>query len=578
MFAKVQNAELRQIQRLGSAAIAVGLSAAVCVSAHAQDQPVLKDGRLIFPEDGAIPRSLTPVEREYIKHSPLALLVEATPPPTGPVRAPAEYDPMDGVLLSYRGLSSWKTILDQMAAHITTTGDADIIAIVPFSSNVSEAIQRMTNAGADMDRVNVLVQPTDSIWIRDYGPRYVYEGDIRVAVDHTYNRPRPLDDAIPEFLSNHFNHGYYKMPLVHGGGNYHLDALTTDIDPGGGYTTELINNENPDLNHQEIGDIFYDYWNLETTFYDVFPSYVDATGHIDMWMQVIADDRVIISTWPANPSSTQQQICDAAAADFESRGFTVYRTPARLISGTHYTYTNMVVVNDLVLLPSFTHSTMAPHNAEAMAIVESAVPDKTVVPINTQAIVTSAGVLHCIMMHVPAYLGGENPTAYLRNLRGGEVLEPGEIIEIEWISDGITIVFAADILLSLDDGETFDITLVEQTPNTGSWEWTVPDLQSTNARLRVVVHDRNGATGYDESPESFTIGDEAMPDVPGDLNGDGVVNVDDLLILLNAWGECAECQNVLGDCNDCDDCIADITGDCTVNVDDLLILLNNWGS
>lgn len=53
----------------------------------------------------------------------------------------------------------------------------------------------------------------------------------------------------------------------------------------------------------------------------------------------------------------------------------------------------------------------------------------------------------------------------------------------------------------------------------------------------------------------------------GDLNGDGVVNVDDLLIVLNSWGDCA----------DCDDCIADITGDCTVNVDDLLNVLNNWG-
>lgn len=56
-------------------------------------------------------------------------------------------------------------------------------------------------------------------------------------------------------------------------------------------------------------------------------------------------------------------------------------------------------------------------------------------------------------------------------------------------------------------------------------------------------------------------------DTPGDINGDGEVNVDDLLIVLNNWGEC----------DDCDSCNADLTGDCTVNVDDLLIVLNNWG-
>lgn len=54
---------------------------------------------------------------------------------------------------------------------------------------------------------------------------------------------------------------------------------------------------------------------------------------------------------------------------------------------------------------------------------------------------------------------------------------------------------------------------------------------------------------------------------PGDLNGDGVVGVADLLILLVNWGPCA----------DCNDCPADLGGDCTVGVSDLLILLANWG-
>ncbi len=52
-----------------------------------------------------------------------------------------------------------------------------------------------------------------------------------------------------------------------------------------------------------------------------------------------------------------------------------------------------------------------------------------------------------------------------------------------------------------------------------------------------------------------------------DLNGDGVVGVSDLLILLGNWGPC-------GDCNDCP---ADLNGDCNVGVADLLILLANWG-
>ncbi|MCH8165544.1 MAG: hypothetical protein IH889_08040 [Planctomycetes bacterium] len=54
-----------------------------------------------------------------------------------------------------------------------------------------------------------------------------------------------------------------------------------------------------------------------------------------------------------------------------------------------------------------------------------------------------------------------------------------------------------------------------------------------------------------------------------DLNGDGLVGILDLLMLLAAWGPCDEpCPPA---------CLADLDGNCTVNVLDLLILVVNWG-
>ncbi|MGA1632858.1 MAG: dockerin type I repeat-containing protein, partial [Phycisphaerales bacterium] len=52
------------------------------------------------------------------------------------------------------------------------------------------------------------------------------------------------------------------------------------------------------------------------------------------------------------------------------------------------------------------------------------------------------------------------------------------------------------------------------------------------------------------------------PGIPGDLNGDGIVNAADLNILLAAWGT--------------DSPIADINEDGIVNAADLNILLANW--
>jgi hypothetical protein len=53
--------------------------------------------------------------------------------------------------------------------------------------------------------------------------------------------------------------------------------------------------------------------------------------------------------------------------------------------------------------------------------------------------------------------------------------------------------------------------------------------------------------------------------IPGDVNGDGKVNIDDLFEILNNWGPCDP------------GCAADLNDDGIVNIDDLFIVLNNWG-
>jgi hypothetical protein len=286
---------------------------------------------------------------------------------------------------------------------------------------------------------------------------------------------------------------------VHGGGNYHLDAL------GRSRTTRLIVNENPSLTEQQIHDIWQSYQNVDTNFYQPFPTSVDATQHIDMWMQVIADDAVVISDWPANVGSIQDQICDSTAVSMAAEGYTVHRVPARSVGGVHYTYTNVVMCNDLVLVPSYTNVTVAPHNGEALAVWQAALPQKTVLQIPCQPIVSAAGVMHCIVQHVPVHLGGQDPTAYLVNLNGGEVLTPGSNVEVRWISDDDEAVQSVDLLLSTDGGASFPTVVASGLPRLGAFNWTVPDVCSGTARLRVVARDGVSRTGSDDSDANFAI-------------------------------------------------------------------------
>jgi hypothetical protein len=63
------------------------------------------------------------------------------------------------------------------------------------------------------------------------------------------------------------------------------------------------------------------------------------------------------------------------------------------------------------------------------------------------------------------------------------------------------------------------------------------------------------------------IGDEG-PGVLGDADGNGVVNVADLIAVITAWGACP------GSCPP--GCPADLDGDCMVGVTDLVLVVSNW--
>jgi len=97
-------------------------------------------------------------------------------------------------------------------------------------------------------------------------------------------------------------------------------------------------------------------------------------------------------------------------------------------------------------------------------------------------------------------------------------------------------------------------------PTSTRSELTIPVTNGEAIRIR--IGGRFGATG--DGMLTITC-EESEPLCPEDLNGDGVVNVSDLLILLGAWGPCADCDE-------------DLNGDGVVNVSDLLILLGAWGS
>ncbi len=487
---------------------------------------------LSSPEGAAVSRGLTGAEKAFLALNPDYFRNQnagrRSAPPTGPVECAAEYEPMEGILLAWE---SFNPVLTELAKHITTTGNANAYVVVDTAGEQTTATTTLTNGGVNMSRVKFYIRTTDTVWIRDYGPRYIYEGNVRAIVDHTYNRPRPNDDAFSPWFGQQRKEDVYDVGLVHGGGNYHLNALDKS------YCTRLINNENPTLTETQIHDKWSAFQGVDTHFFDPFPTSLDSTQHLDMWVEVYGDHQVMVSDWPVTGGdmTTADTICDNAATYFAGQGFTVNRLPARQVGGVHYTYTNVIICNNLIIVPSYTNTTIvnAGYNTQAFNTWQAANPTKTVVQVNGQSVVTSAGVFHCIAMHVPVNRGGVNPVAYLRSPNGGATFTPGEQVTIAWATDDDVAVTNVDLMLSLDGGETFPYPIASAITDDGSESWTVPDYNTAHARVKVVARDADGHTGFDTSDADFSIAGTCRADF--DLTG--FADTDDYDAFVQAFEE-----------------------------------------
>ncbi|MCU0753635.1 MAG: agmatine deiminase family protein [Xanthomonadales bacterium] len=338
-----------------------------------------------------LPRDYSPAERELLRELPPLLPRGASPPPTGVVRAAAEYEPNEGILVRW---TAGQAALTEMIVKATTLdARAKVWIVVNNATTQNSATTTLTTAGANLSRVVWITAPSDSIWMRDYGPRFVYQNGRRVQIDHTYNRvTRPNDNAIPTVISNLFGEPLYDTGLIHGGGNYHL------FDDGPAYMTDLIVAENPGLSAADVIQRYRDFQGVDQRITGAFPASFDSTQHIDMWTLPAGPRTIIIGRY--DPSAgVPHTVSEALAADKSAAGYTVIRTPGFRVNNTHFTYTNAVILNNLVLTCRFNNRPT--ENAQAIAAFQQAFPGRTIDSVDCTNIITLSGAIHCIVMHVP---------------------------------------------------------------------------------------------------------------------------------------------------------------------------------
>jgi agmatine deiminase len=419
-------------------------------------------------------------------------------PTTGIVRSPAEYDPMRGVLFNYTTFTS--TVTAMVAALTGDPGHDDIAYVVVSSvAQQNSATTAFTNAGADMSKVQFFIQPSNSVWIRDYGPHFVTVDGAPAIVDSHYYGTRPQDNFIPTLLGdNNFKMPTYDMGLYYSGGNFQPGPNNS------GFVTSLVNYHNPagdGFDTSLISELYNKYQGIDTLhILPQLPFSVDSTGHIDMWMYLVDADTVIISEFIPGSNATAIQITNDAVTYMQNLGFEVHRPKAWNSGGTHFTYTNAFRVNDRLFVPVYGTAIVPGGNpsyndedADAMAKWQAAAgPGVELIPIQCTAMIPSGGAIHCIVMQVPRYTGSA-PAVNVVSPTAGAVWVKGTTQTIEWsaIDTNNTEPVSLDIYYSPIGGPG-GRKIASDIPDTGSFTWVPFGRESSNAVFRVVAKSGDG--------------------------------------------------------------------------------------
>ncbi|MCR5241338.1 MAG: agmatine deiminase family protein [Prevotella sp.] len=286
-----------------------------------------------------------------------------TSAPTGTPRFVGEFEPMQGVTIRYP-LGIPTSLVAQLADN------CQVYCIVA-SYYQTQAKNVFQNAGVNMDNVTFVIAQTDSYWVRDYGPWYIFEDRTPAIVDNIYNRPRPYDDQISGVFANYWNIPMYGMSLQHTGGNMMEDGR------GYGVSDDLVFQENNN-NETNVRNKMKDYLGIDPYYVTMDPQ-GDYIAHVDCWGKFLAPDKILIAQMPQGNAhyNDYEQIAEYFANTNCCWGYPykVYRV--REPGGSMLApYTNSLILNKTVYVPL---GTSERYNSAALNVYSNAMPGYTIV-------------------------------------------------------------------------------------------------------------------------------------------------------------------------------------------------------
>jgi agmatine deiminase len=299
----------------------------------------------------------------------------------------------------------WGPALEQARSDYATVANA-IAAFEPVTMFATDADDASMARAACTSRVEVTELPLDDSWLRDCGPIYVYSDDgRRVAVHFQFNAwgekfsPWDRDAAAGGLIARRLGDEVIGAPLVLEGGSIHTDGAGTLL------TTEqcLLNaNRNPSLSREQIEQALRDHLGVDRIVWlgHGLVEDRDTDGHVDLIAAFVRPGTVLLQVVePENPNyercEENRERLRAAGIDVVGLPFLPYAEVAD--ERVAVSYMNFYLCNGAAIVPVSGADT----DADALAVIAGAYPDREVVPAPGTVLAYGGGGPHCITQQVP---------------------------------------------------------------------------------------------------------------------------------------------------------------------------------
>jgi agmatine deiminase len=339
---------------------------------------------------------------------------------------PAEWEPHDATWISWpHHEPDWPGKLEAVRwayAEITRVlANHERVEILCQSETVRDSAITMLRAhDVAMQRVNLLLVPTDRVWLRDSGPSFVWNanGEVEMiawgfnawAKYDNYARDRRVPDAVqqatglPMTLAMRPDSARERM-VLEGGGievNGQGRILVTEE-----WLLSDVQVRNPDLTRASYEDAFARYLGCSDTIWLGNGCAGDDThGHIDDIARFVNFDTVVLAyeedqSDPNHVSSLDNLERLRRAATRQPLNVVLLPYPrAVMMDGQRLpaSYANFYIANGVVLVPTFNDV----NDRVALDIIAGLFPERRVVGIHAVDLVWGLGTLHCLTQQQPA--------------------------------------------------------------------------------------------------------------------------------------------------------------------------------